>query len=816
MAPQTRIPFLRHRVPVWGILLLLVQLVGSSLPAQNAALRRGHRYYDAMVYPKAVLAFERGLKRRPDPLAYERLGDAYRQLGNTAAAEPCYAAAVKGPDASTSAKLHYAEMLKANGKYQEAAQWYRAYLLTGAQPERAARALEGCDFAAAVLADSNHYTIAREAFNTRGSEIGPLIYQQGLLIAHEKKGGLRRVFNLRNYNHFYDLAYIQKGVSGKGYKVHKLKGKVNSRYHEGPAALSANQDQLLFTRSYVVASGRGMGAPARSRLKLLQASFARGKWQNITTLPFNSDAYSCGHPALSPEADLLIFASDMPGGFGGTDLYLSRREGLGWTNPRNLGPAINTEGNERFPFLLEDGTLFFASDGLPGLGGLDLFAAPAKADGWESPFNLGYPLNSAQDDFSITWARNRANGYFASNRSGDDDIYSFRRLTTLNGTVVDARTGLPIPDARIRIREAGGKEAQYSTSADGKFSHFSTWGQDLLLDISAPGFLPASQHVPTKDIAPYADKAVTLRLEPDLVFSLAGKITDAKTREPLTDAYLRIITDKGEQRLRVDGKGDYSQRLAEATDYTVVAMAPGHVPQFFQVSTVGKNVTQDWVFNATLEPGNFMLVEGKTLSSQDSHAIGGIEIAAMQTRPRQELARTVSRADGRYWHVLKAGGSPYLLTTHPGYFVTKTALPALAPGRDTTLVRDIAIVPYQVGAIVKVIYYEYNKSDVHEQAGNELDDIVYFLRANPEASVELSSYTDSRGGTSYNERLSQARADAAVSYIVSKGVAQSRIKAKGYGESSLINACDDNQDCTEEQHAQNRRTEIKVTRIKGN
>jgi outer membrane protein OmpA-like peptidoglycan-associated protein/tetratricopeptide (TPR) repeat protein len=797
-----------------GVLLLVLLLAAfTQMAAQNASLRRGDHFYEATIYPKAVKSYERGLKRQPDQRAIERLGDAYRQLGLTHKAEACYAEAVKSPDVATSIKLHYADMLKANGNYDAAQQWYQAYLLMGAEPNRAARAIQGCELSRTALADSSQFSIARLSFNTSGSEFGPAIYQNGLLVAMEKRGGLRRALNLRNYNHFYDLYFVRQRDAGNGYRTKRLKGKVNGPYHEGPSALNSLQNELYFTRSFFVKGKSSLEPRDQSRLKLMRATFARGRWQNIVEMPFNSDAYSCGHPALDSEAQLLVFASDLPGGFGGTDLYMCMREGFGWSNPLNLGPEINTEGNERFPFLHEDGTLFFASDGLPGLGGLDLFFAAAKGDGWHNPQNLGYPLNSRSDDFSLAWHRNRATGYLASDRAGNDDIYSFRRQCKLEGTVVDARSGLPISGARINLRAVNGQDAQYSTPFDGRFEHACTWGDTYLVEVKAPGFLPIQQQVHTNDIASYADKTVILRLQPDLIFTFSGAITDAKTKAPLPNAQLRVISSN--QRFEVDAQGKFDQALAQETDYTVLVTAPGHIPQFFRMSTVGRKVTERWVFNPQLEPGNYLLVEGKTMLNPDNKPVAGADVAAIAAASREELASQISREDGRFWHILQPGSSQYLVTTHPGHFVTRTALPTTPRGQDTTITIDIPIVPYKVGAIVKTIYYDYNKSDLLDLASTDLNDIVYFLKANPEASVELSSHTDSRGGDTFNAQLSQSRADAAVNYIVSKGVERKRIVAKGYGESALVNGCKDNVPCSESEHGMNRRTEIKVIRIAG-
>ena len=801
------------RISLSTLLLLVGLMVCLPIAAQNGKIKRGHKYYERMVYPVAIRAYEKGLRKTKDLKATERLADAYRQVGNTHKAEKWYGEAVKLPNASPAAKYHYGEMLKANGKYMEARKWFEAYLQTGENPQKAARAIESCDFAEEAKRDSALYAITVEPFNTRSSDFGPVIYGQGLIYVSEKVGGFKRVFNLRNFNHFYDLYELKRGVGKKGYTVKRLKGKVNSAYHDGPATLSSSQDQLYFTRSFFVKNKQAVEPKDRSKLKLLVASNTDGKWRHVSELPFNSETYSCGHPALSADGNTLVFASDIPGGFGGTDLYLARKTGATWGTPENLGSAINTEGDETFPYLHESGALFFASDGQPGLGGMDIFMATASADGrWENALNMGYPLNTSADDFSITWNPNRAAGYFASNRDGDDDIYAFRRNVRIHGTIVDSKTGLPVNAATVKLEDVGGKTTTYVTGSEGKFTHIAEWGRNYRVTVNAQRYLDTIYRVGTNDISPIADKEVQILLTPDVVFTVAGTVTDAQTRQPLPNATVRLVSQK-EQKIQGDAQGKYFQKVDENTEYTAIITHPGYVPQVFSFSTEGKTQSEDFVLNAGLEPGHYLIVEGKVFQSTDNAPVEAANVYAIDSKSREEIRAARSRKDGRFWQVLDPARSQYLIGSKTGYFATRAELPAPKADRDTTVWVDVPLLQYEVGAIVKIIYYEYNKADILDVASKDLYEIIYFLNDNPEASVELSAYTDSRGGAAFNEKLSQQRAEAAVAFIIQRGISRKRITAKGYGETQLANKCADEVPCTEDEHSRNRRTEIKVTKI---
>lgn len=804
----------RMKIVYLAIALLLAGAVGGNVRAQNAQLKKGDKLYERMVYPGAVRQYERGLSKGQELRAMERVADAYEQLSDTKNAERWYAEVVKMKGSAPINKLRYGQMLKANGKYSDARKWFEAYLQTGENPALAARMVESCDFAMEGKLDSLRYKISPEPCNTKGSEFGPVLFQQGFILVGERKSAGHKYVNMRNNNGFYDLYYAERDPKAKsGVKVKRIKGKVNRKYHEGPAAVNRDQSRLYFTRSNYVKDKKGKTPSNHSKLRILYADYSAGKWKYVREMPFNSDNYSCGHPALSADGQIMVFASDIPGGFGGTDLYICRKEGEAWTTPQNLGSSVNTEGDEQFPYLHASGDLFFASTGHAGFGGFDIYAAPKEGDKWGKAVNAGYGVNSPSDDFSIAWIPGKSMGYFASNRGGDDNIYQFKRQMKINGTIVDKRTGKPLEGVMVSVLDASNKEIKYMTDAQGMFIHFAEWGKDYLVTATMKDYLQLRERLSTSEISPMEDLNRQLQLEHDLVLTVSGQVTDAASKAPLPGATVRVIGDK-EKSMTTDAQGNYFTEVDPEKEYAVVIRKPGFVPQVYNFSTEGKKVSEDFTFNAPLTQGVGVLVEGKTVEMESKAPLSQVHVRTINLRDGEEVRAALSRKDGRFWQVVNVKQEPTLIASKIGYFSSRLELEGVdSTTQDTTIIAEIGMVPYEVGALVKVIYYEYNKSDLRKNATKDLLEIVYFLQDNPEASVELSSFTDSRGGNAYNEALSQRRADAAVGFIVSKRIEKGRVTAKGYGETKLVNKCSDNVECTDEEHSANRRTEIRITKL---
>ena len=214
-----------------------------------------------------------------------------------------------------------------------------------------------------------------------------------------------------------------------------------------------------------------------------------GKWENETLLPFNNSDYSCGHPALSTDGQRLYFVSNMPGGSGGTDIYVVEKNGKSWGSPENLGADINTQGNEMFPWVDADDQLYFASNGRGGVGGLDIFQVDPKADVIGNPVNVGAPINSPYDDFGFVLDAKAGVAFFTSNRlggKGDDDLYAAIRLLRWEGLVLDS-AGSPMPDAVVDLRE-GRSRTQSTTDENGKFVFGLKPNANYLLFLKSPDY----------------------------------------------------------------------------------------------------------------------------------------------------------------------------------------------------------------------------------------------------------------------------------------------------------------------------------------
>jgi hypothetical protein len=215
---------------------------------------------------------------------------------------------------------------------------------------------------------------------------------------------------------------VQEKLAGNWSKPKSVLGDGNTKYHDGPVCFTEDEGTTYFTRNNYKVQGAfnkwGKSSDNVIKLKMYEAKVNGDKWTDIKDFAYNNDEYSVGHPALSKGDSLLYFVSDMPGGYGGTDLYVCKREGSSWGSPENLGPEVNTEGDEMFPYVDSYNDLYFASDGHGGLGGLDVFKVKGSIGEWGKVKNIGSPINSAYDDFGFVYEKDRSKGFFTSDRPG--------------------------------------------------------------------------------------------------------------------------------------------------------------------------------------------------------------------------------------------------------------------------------------------------------------------------------------------------------------------------------------------------------------
>lgn len=801
---------------------VLLSAVCLSVQAQSGKLEKANRLFEEEAYPDAIRLYKKVLKKKPVMEAREHLAVSYEKTGQYGQAMEQYRKLVNLPAPKNIYYFDYGRLLKMNGRYEEAQDNFEKYRQTGENTVLAMKYKQSCDFAMDLMEDSLKYEIKPESYNKYSSDFGPEITSTGILFTSSRnRGFFSRVLNRRSNDYFYDLYFAESVMKGgkPTYKVKPVRGKVNTRFHEGPAVLDKEGSTMYFTRSNFLNGKRKTDGNGVNNLKIFSAKRVGKKWKEVEPLPFNSDEYSVGHPALTRDGNAMVFASDMPGGFGGSDLYVVRKEGDAWSQPENLGPVVNSLGDELFPSLTADGTLMFSSDGHPGMGGLDIFFVKREDSRWGEVRNAGYPLNGPADDFGTSMIAGKARGYMSSNRDGGegrDDIYNFERQMTITGTIVAVADGEPMEGVEVSVMDDSGVPAKYTTDENGRFEVLGKYGKDYFFTANKPEYVEEKLRLPTRELSPLEDPEVRMEMERDLHFDIAGKVTDAKNGSGLNAAKIRLKKTTGSSRVGyADGTGQYEEPLDMQTEYTVFVGKEGYIPKIATVSTMGKSETELFRVDAELEKGRFILVEGQVVRKDNSAPLPDATVHTVDLNTRKEIQRVNTNKAGQFNIILDPGVEQMLLVSSKNdYFTARMEVPVLdSTTNDTTIYPTIELVPWEVGQVVKIIYYEYNKSNILNESSKDLFEIVYFLEDNPAASVELGSHTDSRGSASYNQELSQRRGDAAVGFIVDQGIEKSRIESKGYGESQLTNDCKDGAKCTDEAHGKNRRTEIKIIKI---
>ncbi|MDO6519857.1 OmpA family protein [Zobellia uliginosa] len=374
---------------------------------------------------------------------------------------------LKGEHIEPEELYKYALSLKSLKKYKESDAWMHKFKTRMQLDSRAVLFTKNKDYLKEIEKYSGRYRIKNTEINSASSEFSPAFYGDRLVFSSARDSGIvSKAVHLWNNQAFLNLYEAQVDTNGTTYNAKKLDRSLNKKTHESSAVFTKDGNTMYFTRNNSENGRFERDKNGVSRLKLFKASKVNGQWTEITELPFNHDEYSVAHPALSPDETKLYFASDMPGTHGLSDLFVVDIHADGsFGTPVNLGNKINTEARETFPFVSQENVLYFASDGHPGLGGLDIFATQLNEQlPHARVINVGKPVNSEQDDFSFIYDEDTKRGFFASNRDGGkghDDIYGFVETKKLKlncnhlirGTVINDKTGATLPEARLLIKD---------------------------------------------------------------------------------------------------------------------------------------------------------------------------------------------------------------------------------------------------------------------------------------------------------------------------------------------------------------------------
>ncbi len=735
-------------LPAFTIALLLAN--GSS--AQQRFVIAGDKAYEHLAYAKAIANYERAAEKAvPDSSYARKLAKSYMNVRDFRQAEVWYARAVVMPDAKPVDYYDYAQALRANGKYGEADKWLRTYELKNGADSRGKRQADASSYASRLRDRPMPGCVVKDlASNTAQADMGVTYCGNRAVFASSRAQDVtefrRHTWNAQPFLDLYGARVNGDGEFGPATPLSAL----NTKYHESNACFTADTNTVWFTRNNYSQGKKGSNGEGVVNLKIYSRTRAAGTWENEQPFPFNSDAYSVGHPCLSADGNTMYFTSDRPGGVGGTDIWRTVRNGTTWGTPVCLGSEVNTEGDEMFPFIGKDGTFAFASDGQQGLGGLDILVGKMRPDGAVLGVkNPGAPINSGHDDFALVLDHTLLKGYFTSDRpggKGGDDIYAMTLERPLGnsmrveGIAFDRRTRQPMPGTVVELKDSlGNVLTSVTTGADGSYTVDLEPARNYTLAGATVGYRPAVSDLSS---GPEVDTVFKqdLRLAQFADVTAWMHVTNAQTGEPLADVSAQAM----------DVPGGGLEVIKGSTN------AAGDLRQKLE----GRAIDDSLVFRVKLTKAGFFPKKGLFLYTVGQNG----EVAMHQ--------------------------------------IMDLAMEPIDIGAEVG--KAISINP---------IYFNSGKWDIRPDAATELDKVVAVLNENPTMEIELGSHTDSRGSDKANLSLSEKRAKSSAAYVISKGIAKGRIKGKGYGETKLLNGCGNGTKCTDEEHQMNRRTEFIITRM---
>jgi outer membrane protein OmpA-like peptidoglycan-associated protein/tetratricopeptide (TPR) repeat protein len=446
--------------------IAMISVFSVNIYAQKAKLANADKKYDNYSYIDAIKTYEKvaekGYKSAP---MFQKLGNAYYFNGELDKAVKWYTELFAMPDTTIEAPYYYryAQSLRAIGENDKADQILEYFDKISNNDSRAKLFKENTNYLDQIKANSGRYKIENAGINSKYSDYGSSIYNNKLVFTSARDtGSLGQRKHTWTDQHFTNLYSADLDENMSPSNPVKFDRKLKSKFNEATPVFTKDGKTVYFTRNNYIDGKKGKNENGITLVKLYKATLEGENWSNIQELPFDSDSYNTAHPALSPDEKTLYFASDMPGTLGLSDIFKVQINADGsFGTPINLGPSINTEGRETFPFVSQENELYFASDGHPGVGGLDIFMSKINDDGsFNKVENIGMDANSPKDDFAFIIDNKSGKGFFSSNRDGGqgyDDIYKFtetRKLICeqeLYGEITDLDSKMTLPNAKVTL-----------------------------------------------------------------------------------------------------------------------------------------------------------------------------------------------------------------------------------------------------------------------------------------------------------------------------------------------------------------------------
>ncbi len=801
----------------FGLNVLAQPADAITYPDRNAKV--ADKIYDNLGYKASLTHFEALPDLNSDDLV--KIANSYRLNHDTENAELWYSQVLQVSDKPLY-KLYYAQALHSNRKYDLAKKYYLDY-------DKAMGTAEGTDkrgmLSAQAVSRINEFVHTdvqvknERIINSDKLDFSPTYYQDGIVFVSTQRAFSNKSKG-KDYwidDNFMSLFFAKKNeVDNQLTNVEEFSHDLNTKYHEGPVTFSRDGNKIFFTRNNYNKGKRRNDSKGIMKLKIFSSVKTDGEWNTAEEMPWSTDDYEECHPTLSADGQTLYFSSDREGGEGGMDIYKSEFKGGKWTTPQNLGKSVNTPGNEVFPFVHEDGTIYFASNGWGGLGGLDIFESKEISQSkWTEAKNIGTPFNSSKDDFGYILNVTGTEGYFTSarkNGEGKDDIYSFL-----------------IP-ANVKANKSMAKVCAHEI-----------FKSEMLL----PG---VKVKVLEKELTGNSeDNEFVLSVSPTEIKNEYGVRLKMKGNKMTNNQQYRSYTTNTEGIFWMNVRPNKSYHMVAEKDGFVVA------EESFETGEILDQRKLEICFPIPLEKleekpktnANCLVLEGKVLNEKYGNTIGAAKVTMINLCSGDEVT-VVSDEKGKFnfpcipcgcEFVLKGEKKNFKFGTDavsslnspcdkPGVVLATIPLSPIIPGlsdeptatsnKSSTFPNTFpSPSPYRIGSVIELenIYYDFNKYYIRDDAKGDLDNIVSLMKRFPEMEIELGSHTDARGRSSYNLKLSHKRAKAARYYIINQGIDSRRITAKGYGETMLRNECKNYKECSEEDHQFNRRTEVKITKL---
>ncbi len=741
-------------------ILSLLFLSSFTVFGQQARLKYADKLFERQSYYAAASAYEDVLARRIDSSDIApQIAESYDKSGSFDKALSWYRYLDRHQMLSKENLLRLALLERRFSHYDLSDKHLRSYKEKYGVCDVCDHILNSPQSLESLNKSQDVFVLEVQKINTDRSEIvGSYLSDHELLISSSKRSSfaVNRVHNWTG-GYYYELYKSEIDAKGQLGKMKRVKGKVHSKFNDGPVVYHPATGYLYFTRNTFYKGKKGKDADKRVHLSIYRAKFNGKKFKEVSPLNINSNAYSTAHPALSKDGKRLYFSSDRPGGYGGMDLYmvnLDEQGNAGTEQPVNLGAKVNTSAHEVFPFYQdEEELLLFSSEGHFGLGGLDVYLAYLdKNGGVRKITNVGAPVNSPSDDFSFINNEKQTHGYFSSNRplaKGEDDVFGFTQTKPfeneimVHGDVRNLITNVDLEKTTVYLKTPTGVILDSAiTNNHGMFEmSLRKDTRDFVLTANKEGFIPLTYPVDYE--AETQEYDTHLLMMPVLEYRVVGTIVEKGTNAPLENVLVAVIDRK---------KGN----------------------------AIVENLTTD--------------TDGRFRSSPLDYAYADTVHYAVKLTKTGFVSRFATRQE-----VLALEEKIDLSANMTRIEIGKTDLNEI-----------VAINP---------IYFDFNSSVIRSDAKVELDKIVEVMKENPGMVIELGSHTDSRGQASYNLWLSDRRAKSSAQYIISQGIPKDRIYGKGYGKTKLLATDAEISRATSEEekealHQKNRRTEFIIVKMK--